>query len=82
MVWLERRATYKRTTKPFDQTSPPSIQRWEKVTPMLGSQYLNSYARTDAELARVAMENFGGDLSETERAAVQAIHDEERALHG
>jgi len=82
MAWtvhLERRATFRRSSKHWIEGLDSLMYVWEKVSDDLNSIYLDG-GDIEGELALLAKENFGGLLLPTERAAVEAIVDSRRAL--
>jgi hypothetical protein len=77
-VHLERRATFRRATKKWNTSLNDLIHVWERVSEPIGSLYLDS--DFNLELACVAQENWSADLQPAERARIESVIDEGRAL--
>lgn len=78
-VWLERKATFRRSSKHWVENTETLLHVWEPVSEKCGSLYLDASV-LDSQLAYVVKENFGGLLMPRERAAVEALIDSGRAL--
>lgn len=79
VVWLERKATFRRTSKPWVPDMAPLIHVWEPVSERCGSLYFDAPLQ-DHDLALVVQENFSALLNNRERAAIEALVDSGRAL--
>lgn len=78
-VHLERRATFRRSSKHWVSGLDSLLHVWEKVSDDVGSLYLDTYD-LNYELACICKENFGGLLMPQERATVEGLVDAGRAL--
>lgn len=78
-VWLERKASFRRTSKHWNENTQTLLTVWEQVSDRCGSLYLDA-SFLDVAAAQVVQENFGALLSNRERAAVEALVDSGRAL--